>query len=95
MKLLKNLTLSFLTIVLLLVLVEVGSYRQFPATPKAGWKWDESPYRGEINKNDHQVNQLGLRGQTIQYTDQDFVVALVGDSQVEAFRYAECRSHQK
>lgn len=85
MKLLKNLTLSFLTIVLLLVLVEAGLHiANFPATPKAGWKWDESPYRGEINKDDHQVNQLGLRGQTIQYTDQDFVVALVGDSQVEA-----------
>lgn len=56
----------------------------FPATPKYGWKWDESPYRGPMNQHDQQTNQLGLRGQSFSYTDDDFIVLLVGDSQTEA-----------
>ncbi|WMW81739.1 hypothetical protein RF679_05525 [Undibacterium cyanobacteriorum] len=85
MKLLKNLLLSAVTVIVLLILIELALHlANFPATPKAGWRWDESPYRAVINKDDHQVNQLGLRGRTIHYADDDYVIALVGDSQVEA-----------
>lgn len=49
-----------------------------------GWRWDESPYRSAENISDHRVNQLGLRGREISYTDDDIVILLVGDSYVEA-----------
>ena len=52
-----------------------------PPAPPVGWKWDESPYR---NQPDTATNQLGLRGRPIQYGPNDFVVVLLGDSQVEA-----------
>ncbi len=55
-----------------------------PTTSAAGWKWDESPYRSPANASDSRVNQLGLRGAPIEYSDGDFVVLLLGDSQVEA-----------
>lgn len=72
-------------IVILLGLVEVGLHLfNYPASPLIGWKWDRSPYRAEINKDDLQVNQLGLRGREIVYDKDDFVVVLLGDSQVEA-----------
>lgn len=85
MKFLKNSLLSLITVVFMLALVELGLHiADFPATPKAGWKWDESPYRGMMNQGDQRVNQLGLRGKKFDYQDDDFVVLLVGDSQTEA-----------
>ena len=46
----------------------------------SGWK------SSDINSNFSQleINQLGFRGQQIEYADDDFVIVLVGDSQVEA-----------
>jgi hypothetical protein len=70
--------------VLLLLLewaLHIGNY---PPSPAVGWRWSESPYRGPMNQEDHAVNQLGLRGQKIEYAEDDFVVLLVGDSQTEA-----------
>ena len=85
MKLIKNLFLSLVTIVIVLAIAEFGLHlANFPASPQAGWKWDQSPYRGVMNQDDKQTNQLGLRGQKIEYSDKDFVVLLVGDSQTEA-----------
>ncbi|MBC3809155.1 hypothetical protein H8K52_17580 [Undibacterium seohonense] len=85
MKLLKNLLLSIVSIAVVLGIAETAlHFANFPATPKHGWKWDESPYRGPMNQHDQHTNQLGLRGQNIAYTDDDFVVVLVGDSQTEA-----------
>lgn len=85
MKLLKNLFLSIISIAIVLGIAETAlHFADFPATPKHGWKWDESPYRGPMNQHDQHTNQLGLRGQNIAYTDEDFVVLLVGDSQTEA-----------
>lgn len=85
MTFLKNTLLSLITVVFMLALVELGLHiADFPATPKAGWKWDESPYRGMMNQGDQRVNQLGLRGKQFAYQDDDFVVLLVGDSQTEA-----------
>ena len=85
MKFLKNLTLSIITIIFVLGITEAAlHFLNFPETPKDGWKWEESPYRGVMNQDDQHTNQLGLRGQKIDYTDEDFVVLLVGDSQIEA-----------
>ncbi|MBI3713763.1 MAG: hypothetical protein HY253_12495 [Burkholderiales bacterium] len=85
MKFIKNILLSLITMIVLLALIELGLHiADFPATPKSGWKWDESPYRGMMNQGDQRVNQLGLRGKTFEYHDDDFVVLLVGDSQTEA-----------
>jgi hypothetical protein len=43
-----------------------------PKTGKSGWRGGPP----------HEANQLGFRGQRIEYADGDFVVLLVGDSQV-------------
>ena len=56
----------------------------FPKSPAVGWRWDESPYRSPSNQDDTRTNQLGLRGGPIEYGKDDFVVLLLGDSQVEA-----------
>ncbi len=52
----------------------------FPEPLKSGWQWADSPRR----QSDDPANELGLRGRAISYADEDFVVLLVGDSQVEA-----------
>jgi hypothetical protein len=60
---------------------------------KSGWRWSDSPYpeylirtgiRGPRFWSDHESNQFGFRGRNIEYTDEDYVVLLVGNSQVEA-----------
>src|SRR5689334_18393324 len=60
---------------------------------KLGWRWRESPWRtwltatgvrGAYFWDADEANQLGFRGQKIEYKDSDFVILLVGDSQVEA-----------
>lgn len=47
-----------------------------PKPSLSGWK--------ALNGSAAEVNQLGFRGQPVEYTDKDFVVVLLGDSQVEA-----------
>lgn len=82
---LKNILLTFLSLALILALAEGAlQVADYPRALEVGWRWDQSPYRGVINQNDHQTNQLGLRGNRIEYSDNDFVVILLGDSQVEA-----------
>ena len=50
----------------------------------SGWSWHNSPVRNlSIYKNDV-PNELGFRGQPIKYEKDDYVVLLLGDSQVEA-----------
>jgi len=73
--------------VLLALLIALGvteavlRVADYPAAPPIGWKWDESPHR---DQPDTGTNQMGLRGQPIDYKPGDFVVVLLGDSQVEA-----------
>ncbi len=55
------------------VVLQVVNY---PKPTISGWKTLES-YKSERH-------QLGFRGQPIEYQDDDFVIVLVGDSQVEA-----------
>jgi hypothetical protein len=54
----------------------------FEPTPiKSGWRSSLSLLR-QVHKLDK--NQLGFRGQPINYSDDDFVILLLGDSQAEA-----------
>ncbi len=43
-----------------------------------------SGWRGGILVSEMEKNRLGYRGQNIEYTDSDFVIILLGDSQVQA-----------
>src|SRR5690348_8142053 len=47
-----------------------------PRAPVSGWR--------AVDVSAAETNQLGYRGQPVEYADSDFVVVLVGDSQVEA-----------
>src|SRR5437764_5293689 len=47
-----------------------------PHAPVSGWR--------AVDVSAAEKNQLGYRGQPVEYADSDFVVVLVGDSQVEA-----------
>lgn len=74
-----NLVLMLASVALALLLVEFG-LRQWGDVPwdkevRAGWK-----YLGQSCC----INELGYRGQMLQYSDEDLVVLLLGDSQVEA-----------
>jgi len=64
------------SIVITLIIAEMAlHFIGIPAPVFSGWR----------NKSgDLQTNQLGFRGQKIGYKDNDFVVVLVGDSQVAA-----------
>jgi hypothetical protein len=76
-RLLSTLGLSVFTLLLSSaagVLLIEAVYRPQPIV--SGW-------RSQDTDPTHQ-NQLGFRGQPIEYTDEDFVVILLGDSQVEA-----------
>lgn len=56
-----------------------------PATLNSGWGWENSAGR-KLSKYDAlTTNQFGYRGQSIHYQADDYVVLLVGDSQVEAY----------
>ncbi|RJF99369.1 hypothetical protein [Noviherbaspirillum saxi] len=82
---LKNVFLTLLSLVLTLLAVEgVLRLADYPPAPPIGWRWDESPYRAPFNADDHGTNQLGLRGNRVEYGADDFVVLLLGDSQVES-----------
>ena len=62
---------------LVFLAIGVGLIELFvePAGIPVGWRSSAS---------DNELNQLGYRGQPIEYSDDDYVVLLVGDSQVEA-----------
>src|SRR5262249_743189 len=59
----------------------------------SGWRWSDSAYREDLTRmgvrgppfwSAYEANQLGFRGRKIEYDDEDYVVLLVGDSQVES-----------
>ncbi|GJL60236.1 MAG: hypothetical protein NPIRA03_30930 [Nitrospirales bacterium] len=56
-----------------------------PAKLKSGWGWEDSAGRKLSKYEDLTTNQFGYRGQSIHYDADDYVVLLVGDSQVEAY----------
>jgi hypothetical protein len=58
-----------------------------PANIRSGWRnpWEMNFVRGNYTE----ANQLGFRGKQINISDGDFVVVLIGDSQVECFSCAD------
>lgn len=56
-----------------------------PAKLNSGWGWENSAGRKLSQYNALTTNQFGYRGQNINYHADDYVVLLVGDSQVEAY----------
>ncbi|MCW8849116.1 MAG: hypothetical protein OQJ81_03980, partial [Melioribacteraceae bacterium] len=80
---LKNITLTLISLLLTITLSELV-LRSFYDPIKSGWGWEDSPRRSLSKFADDVPNQLGLRGQKIKYNKNDFVVLLVGDSQVES-----------
>jgi len=79
----KNLLLT-LSSLLLFTLFSEFALRFFYEPIKSGWGWQDSPRRSLSTLENDSTNGLGLRGQKITYSDDDFIVLLVGDSQVEA-----------
>jgi hypothetical protein len=75
MKKLKYLFLiTFPILALLLVIIEIFfQVKNFPPPVSSGWKY-----------NGKDQNQLGFRGQKIDYSEDEFVILLIGDSQVQA-----------
>jgi hypothetical protein len=74
-------TALILSITITLVIVEaLLRLLDKPRPIISGWK------TSEINPalSQSEMNQLGFRGQRIEYTNNDFVIVLLGDSQVEA-----------
>ena len=58
-------------------LVGAEVYFRVADPPPLQWGWRD------LFQRPQELNQLGLRGQPIEYSDDDLVVVLVGDSQVE------------
>ncbi|HNP30075.1 MAG TPA: hypothetical protein PKK23_13590 [Nitrospirales bacterium] len=56
-----------------------------PAKLNSGWGWENSAGRKLSQYDALTTNQFGYRGQSIDYHTDDYVVLLVGDSQVEAY----------
>ncbi len=56
-----------------------------PAKLNSGWGWEDSAGRKLSKYEALTTNQFGYRGQNINYDTDDYVVLLVGDSQVEAY----------
>ena len=79
----KNLILTFISILLVIIISEL-TLRSFYQPISSGWGWEDSPRRSLSKFENDAPNQLGLRGQQISYDKNDFVVLLVGDSQVES-----------
>ncbi len=79
----KNFLLMIFSVFFVLVILEVG-LRIFYTPLITGWGWNNSPRRKLSNFKNDLPNQLGVRGQKINYSDSDFVIVLLGDSQVEA-----------
>ncbi|HEY6186208.1 MAG TPA: hypothetical protein VIW80_00910 [Pyrinomonadaceae bacterium] len=76
-KKLSNALILVVSICVTLILIEVVlQLANYPKPTISGWKTIDS-YKSERH-------QLGFRGQPIEYGDDDFVIVLVGDSQVEA-----------
>ena len=88
----KNVIVVIFSIVFALGLAElslryIGRLQKIHPVQKihSGWGWEKSPLRYlQPHTASSEVNQLGLRGKAIKYSDEDYIVLLVGDSQVEA-----------
>lgn len=80
-----NSLLVLLSISLSLLLAEISlRVVGIPGPLNSGWRWEQSPRREKNHDETLYMNQLVCRGQRIDYGKDDYVVVLIGDSQVEA-----------
>lgn len=80
-----HVALLLVSLVASLVLAELAlRLVQLPGRIKSGWSWNDSPRRFLANYRADHPNELGFRGQPIRYDEKDYVVLLLGDSQVES-----------
>ncbi|MDR4483458.1 MAG: hypothetical protein R3B95_09565 [Nitrospirales bacterium] len=73
------------TIVAIFIMEAILRGIGIPVKLNSGWGWENSAGRKLSKYNALTTNQFGFRGQTIDYHPDDYVVLLVGDSQVEAY----------
>jgi hypothetical protein len=73
------------TIVAIFIMEALLRVIGIPATLNSGWGWENSAGRKISTYDALTTNQFGYRGQYINYHTDDYVVLLVGDSQVEAY----------
>lgn len=79
----KNFLLLIFSSLLILLISEIV-LRYFIKPIDSGWGWKNSPRRSLSKWANDTGNQLGVRGQKINYNKNDFIILLLGDSQVEA-----------
>lgn len=81
----RNIVLLVVSFVVSVALAEmVLRLVHVPHKIASGWSWEDSPRRFLANYRNDEANELGFRGQPIRYDKDDYVVVLLGDSQVEA-----------
>lgn len=73
------------TIVAIFIMEAILRGIGIPAKLNSGWGWENSAGRKLSQYDALTTNQFGYRGQSINYHADDYVVLLVGDSQVEAY----------
>ena len=87
---LKRILLSSFSIVICFALAEFVLRKiDIPSAQYSGWKSQERV------RSQQELNQLGYRGQLISYNDDDYVVVLLGDSQVFAASCSYYRMPEK
>ena len=77
------LALILSTVVSLFAVEAMLQTADYPAPPKVGWGWAESPYADAQYRGQPPVNEQGLRGEPYGHSEA-FTVLLVGDSYIEA-----------
>ncbi|MCP5064851.1 MAG: SGNH/GDSL hydrolase family protein [Ignavibacteriae bacterium] len=83
LKLIRNLLLTLTSLLVISLLFEI-ILCIFYEPLNSGWGWNDSPRKSLANFENDFPNQIGVRGQQINYEEDDFVILLLGDSQVEA-----------
>ncbi len=73
------LTLIVSSIIVLVISLIIMQLIDWPKRPVSGWTSCKDP---------DECNYLGLRGREIEYTDEDFVVILLGDSETQAWNFS-------
>lgn len=79
----KDFTLLLVSILLVLGISEIALRAILPPLP-SGWGWSDSPRRSLSTIQNDFGNEFGLRGQNFKYENNDYIILLLGDSQVEA-----------
>lgn len=79
----KNLLLTLSSLLIICIFCEVV-LRFFYEPLNSGWSWNDSPRRVLAKFENDLPNQIDVRGQQIKYENYDYIILLLGDSQVEA-----------